>query len=72
MKIIETTDVSREGNDCYIKESVTLVEDFGVYSIITCRKYIGYPYVADMYNSKPTTDFDLAKKMYNDAKEKYK
>ena len=38
MKIISTTDLSREGNDCYIYESVSLVEAFGMYTVIVAKK----------------------------------
>ena len=38
MKIISTTDLSREGNDCYIYESVSLIEEFGMYAVVDCTK----------------------------------
>ena len=38
MKIISTTNVSREGTDCYIYEELSLVEQFGVYAIISFYK----------------------------------
>ncbi len=44
MKVISTTDLSREGNDCYIYETISLVEQFGIYAIITCRKVSGWAY----------------------------
>lgn len=42
MEIISTTDVSRYGNDCYIEESYSLVEQFGIYSIIRFYKVSGW------------------------------
>jgi hypothetical protein len=42
MKVISTTDVSRYGNDCYIEESYSLVEQFDVYSIIRFYKVSGW------------------------------
>lgn len=68
MKIIETTNLSREGNDHYIYESVTLIEEFGMYSVITCRKDVGWSGYHSVNASKPTTDFNLAKRIYNDIK----
>lgn len=42
MEIIYTTDLSREGNDCYIHESVSLVKAFNMYTIITAIRYTGH------------------------------
>lgn len=42
MKIISTTDISRVGNDCYIYEAISLVEQFGIYAIIRCLKVTGW------------------------------
>jgi hypothetical protein len=65
MKIISTTDLSREGNDCYIYESVSLVEAFGMYTVITCQKVVGWREHRDIYcRSNPTTDIDEAKHIY--------
>ena len=33
MRIISTTDLSREGNDCYIHSTVTLMEDKQIYFV---------------------------------------
>ena len=68
MKIIETTNLSREGNDHYIYESVTLIEEFGMYSVITCRKDVGWSGFQRIGASKPTTNLNLAKRIYNDMK----
>lgn len=65
MKIISTTDLSRGGNDCYIYESVSLVEAFGMYTVITCKKVVGWDTRKDIYcSSNPTTDIEEAKHRY--------
>ena len=38
MKVISTTDLSGEGNDCYIYKSVSLVEAFSMYTVIEAEK----------------------------------
>ena len=42
MKVISTTDLSHEGNDCYIYKSVNLVETFGMYAVIITEKIVGW------------------------------
>lgn len=42
MKVIETKDISREGNDCWIYESISLCEEFDKYFIIRCWKVTGW------------------------------
>ena len=65
MKIISTTDLSREGNDCYIYESVSLIEEFGMYTVITCKKVVGWSELQDIcFQSNPTTNIDEAKHRY--------
>ena len=65
MKIISTTDLSREGNDCYIYESVSLVEEFGMYTVITCQKVVGWSEHQDIcFQNNPTTDIEEAKQRY--------
>jgi hypothetical protein len=65
MKIISTTDLSRGGNDCYIYESVSLIEEFEMYAVITCKKVVGWSESEDMYlQSNPTTDIEEAKQRY--------
>ena len=68
MKIISTTDLSREGNDCYIYESVSLIEAFGMYKVITAEKTVGWFDNKQIYTSSNLTcDFDEAKFMYKKA-----
>ena len=65
MKIISTTDLSHGGNDCYIYESVSLIEEFGMYTVITCQKVVGWHDFKDFcFQSEPTTDIDEAKHRY--------
>ena len=68
MKIISTTDLSRAGNDCYIYESVSLIEAFGMYTVITADKTVGWFNRQDIYcQSTITSDFEQAKFMYKKA-----
>lgn len=69
MKIIETVDLSKEGNDYYIHKSVSLIEEFGMYTVMVCRKDVGWYGFKRIDISDPTTDFELAKRIYNDKKE---
>lgn len=66
MQIISTTDTSREGNDCYIYESVTLVEQFGIYSVISIQKVTGWAEREEVCVLCATTDRKKAKKVYKD------
>lgn len=42
MKVIETKDISRPGNDVYIYEEASLVEQFDIYAVIVIRKITGW------------------------------
>jgi hypothetical protein len=42
MNVISTTNVSRYGNDCYIEESYSLIEQFGIYAVIMVCKVSGW------------------------------
>lgn len=65
MKIISTTDLSRERNDCYIYESVSLIEAFGMYTVITCQRITGWHDIREFcLQSKPTLDIEEAKQKY--------
>lgn len=69
MNIIATTDTSKYGNDCYIYETVSLVEQFGMYAIIICQKITGWAEREDIFVKQFTTDYDTAVKMYKDYTE---
>ena len=65
MRIISTTDLSRGGNDCYIYESVSLIEEFGMYAVITCTKVSGWSEYEDIcIQGKSTTNIEEAKQRY--------
>jgi hypothetical protein len=64
MRIISTTDISREGNDCYIYESVSLVEQFGIYAIIICQRVTGWAKREGMHVLDSATDWTKAKEVY--------
>lgn len=42
MNVLSTTTTSRYGNDCYIEESYSLVEQFGLYAVIRFYKVSGW------------------------------
>ena len=68
MKVLHTTDLSREGNDCYLYESVNLIEDFGMYTIIVSRKVVGWFNSKDfIMESAITCDLDEAIDRYKRA-----
>jgi hypothetical protein len=64
MRIISTTDISREGNDCYIYESVSLVEQFDIYSVINFLNVTGWAEREEVRALCTTRDMDEAKKVY--------
>lgn len=64
MRVISTTDLSREGTDCYIHEAVSLVEQFGIYSVINFFKIEGWSERIDVSVFKYTTDYEEAKNAY--------
>ena len=66
MNIISTTDKSTYGNDCYIYKTVSLIEQFGMYAIITCKKVTGWAEREDISVNQFTTDYNTAIKMYED------
>lgn len=68
MKVISTTDLSREGNDCYIYQSISLVEAFGMYTVIIAEKIDGWGNSeSNIYYKDTTNDLDIAKHMYMKA-----
>lgn len=71
MNIITTKDTSRPGNDCWIYESVSLVEQFNVYAIIVCQSIIGWSPQKNIFVAQTTTDLSIAAKMFNDYTQGY-
>ncbi len=66
MKTISTTDISRAGNDCYIYESVTLTEQFGIYAVINFLKVTGWAEREEVRVLRTTTNRKEANKVYMD------
>lgn len=66
MNILYTTDLSRQGNDCYIEESVSLVEAFGMYSVIVATKVSGLWGDKRIYATAPTSNYSDALRWYKE------
>jgi hypothetical protein len=64
MRVISTTDLSREGNDCYIYEYVSLVEQFDIYSVINFLNVTGWAKREEVRVLCTTRDIDEANKVY--------
>ena len=71
MRVLSTTDISRPGNDCYIYESVSLVEQFGIYSVINILKVTGWAEREETLVLCATKDVDEAKKVYKNVGGEY-
>ena len=68
MRVISTTDLSDYGNDCYIYKSVSLIEAFGMHTVITADKTVGWFDRKTIYcQSDVTSDFEQAKFNYKQA-----
>jgi hypothetical protein len=68
MKVIFTTNLSDYGNDCYINKQVSLVECFGMYTVIIAEKVSGWTNSHKFYcRSEATCDFDRAKFMFKES-----
>ncbi len=72
MKVISTTNVSRAGNDCYIEESYSLVEQFGLYAVIRFYKVSGWSDREDVEVLIATSDKTEAGKKYKEYCKFYK
>jgi hypothetical protein len=72
MKVISTTDVSRIGNDCYIEESYSLVEQFGLYAVIKFYKVSGWSDCEEVSVLISTRDRTEAGKKYKEYCKFYK
>lgn len=67
MRIISTTDLNREGNDCYIESSISLMEDRNLYFVILVEKVLGYPYTEKVIIcGEPSTNRITAEFYYKD------
>ena len=72
MEVISTTDVSREGNDCYLEQSFTLVKQFGVYAVISISRAGGWASHEEVSVLLATTNADEARKFYKEKCKEYK
>jgi hypothetical protein len=65
MNIISSTNLSRYGNDCYIEESVSLVEQFDLYAVIRFYKVSGW-------SDREEVDVLITTSSRTEAEKKYK
>ncbi len=72
MEVISTTNISRYGNDCYIEESVSLVEQFGLYAVIRFYKVSGWSDCEEVSVLIATSDKAEAGKKYKEYCKFYK
>lgn len=72
MKVISTTNVSRPGNDVYIEESYSLVEQFGLYAVIKFYKVSGWSSREEVEVLIATSDKAEAGKKYKEYCKFYK
>lgn len=72
MKVLSTTNVSRVGNDCYIEESYSLVEQFGLYAVIRFYKVSGWSAREEVEVLIATSDKAKAGKKYKEYCKFYK
>ena len=47
MNIIHNTDLSHEGNDCYISKAIAVIEYCSLYAVIQCTDVTGWSDYAD-------------------------
>jgi hypothetical protein len=72
MNIISSTNISRYSNDCYIEESVSLVEQFGLYAVIRFYKVSGWSDCEEVTILITTSDKAEAGKKYKEYCKFYK
>lgn len=72
MNVISSTLVSRPGNDCYIEESYSLVEQFGLYAVIKFYKVSGWAEQEEASILITTADKAEAAKKYKEYCKYYK
>ena len=56
MNIISQTDLSREGNDCWINEAVILCEEFNLYFVFKIIKVSGWSDIQEVRSLCEPTD----------------
>ena len=67
MRVIESKDLSREGNDCWIYESVSLCEEFDRYFILRCYRATGSADYEQVSTSEFVYDLVEAMEIYKKA-----
>ena len=72
MNVLSSTVVSRTGNDVYIEESYSLVEQFGLYSVIRFYKVSGWSDQAEVSALITTSNKAEAAKKYKEYCKFYK
>jgi hypothetical protein len=72
MNILSTTTTSRYGNDVYIEESYSLVEQFGLYAVIQFYKVSGWSDREDVNVLITTSNKSEAAKKYKEYCKYYK
>jgi hypothetical protein len=72
MNVLSTATVSRPGNDCYIEESYSLVEQFGLYAVIKFYKVSGWSDHEEVSVLITTSDKAEAGKKYKEYCKFYK
>lgn len=71
MRIVASVDKSREGNDCFINESISILEEFGIYSVIVCCKVTGWDDREIMYTAETSSDYEKIKAKYKELRGKF-
>lgn len=66
MNILHTTNRNRHGNDCYIEESIVLIEALGMYSVIVITKVIGLWGDEQISATAPTFSYPKAMRWYKE------
>ena len=72
MEVICTKDISRPGNDCYIKESYSIIEQFGLYAVIRVFKVNGWSDIEDISIVLTTSNLAEAEEKLEDYCKYYK
>ena len=72
MNVLSSTLVSRPGNDCYIEESYSLIEQFGLYVVVKFYKVSGWSDQEEVSILITTTDKAEAVKKYKEYCKYYK
>ena len=68
MKVISTTDLSYDNDGHHIYKSVSLIEEFGMYNILTAEKKVIWADTRQMYlRAETTCDLDRARYMYKQS-----